>query len=161
MASISNSLKYLGMEIVKFSIPIFLTFLTAFFFSNLFSTEKLFEIYVNSKIHNYLWREVGATFGAITALLGLILIIQNLSGLKWLDHLIDLVLYEIPKNIYLFGGVITGAMYAFAFYVWSYDVPLDKSASQIFGLGSFFGFTFFVYACGAQYLLDKKKGNDI
>lgn len=161
MSLISNSFKYLVVEIIKFFIPIVLTFLTACIFSNLFATKELFETYVGSKIHGYLWREFLSTLGAITLLVGILLIIQKLSGWDKLDYLIDLILYEIPKNTYLFGGVLTGAMYAFSFYVFTYDVSLDKTAFQIFGLGTFFGLTFFVYAYGAQYLLDRKKRKDI
>lgn len=161
MPVISNSFKYLGIEIIKFFIPIVLTFLTACIFSNLLATKELFETYIASKIHNYLWREFLSTLGAITSLLGLLLIIQKFSGWDKLDYLIDLILYEIPKNIYLFGGILTGAMYAFSFYVANYDIPLDKTALQIFALGSFFGLIFFLYAYGTQYLLDKKKRDDI
>ncbi|MFW1774765.1 hypothetical protein [Acinetobacter seifertii] len=116
MSSTSNSFKYLGLEIIKFFIPIVLTFLTACIFSNLFATKELFETYVGSKIHNLLWREFFSTLGAITLLLGILLIIQKLSGWGKLDYLIDLILYEIPKNTYLFGGILTGAMYAFSYY---------------------------------------------
>lgn len=161
MALLSNNFRYLTLEIVRFYIPVVLTFLTAFFFSNSFSTEALFEFYANSKIHEYLLREILATLGAITALLGFLLIIRTFSGFAALDHLIDLILYEIPKNIYLFGGVLTGAMYAFSFYVWLYEVALNRTPFQFFVLGTFFGMLFFLYAFGAQYLLDRKKRRDI
>ncbi|MBJ8504398.1 hypothetical protein [Acinetobacter seifertii] len=161
MSLISNSFKYLRIEIIKFFIPIALTFLTACIFSNLFATKELFETYVGSKIHSYLWREFFSTLGAITILLGILLIVQKFSGWDKLDYLIDLILYEIPKNTYLFGGILTGAMYAFSYYVFTYDIQLDKTPFQIFVLGSFFGLTFFLYACGAQYLLDRKKTNNI
>jgi hypothetical protein len=156
----NNYFKYVGLEFVKFLIPIFITFLTACFFSKLFSSKELFETYVAAKINAHLTNEFLSILGAITVLLGVLFIIKNLSGFNILDKVLNLILEEIPKNITIFGGAITGSMYALSWYSYSYEVILKQTPMEIFALGTCFAITFFIYAVTLQYLIDRKKLKD-
>ncbi|BCB01543.1 hypothetical protein ATCC19606_38780 (plasmid) [Acinetobacter baumannii] len=86
--------------------------------------------------------------------------IKSLSGFNVLDKFLTLILEEIPKNITIFGGAITGSIYALSWYSYSYDIVLKQTPMQIFFLGTFFAITFFIYAVALQYLIDQKKIKD-
>lgn len=160
MSNGTNYFKYIGLEFIKFLIPISITFLTACFFSKLFSSKELFEIYVSAKINAHLTNEFFSILGAITILLGILFMIKSLSGFNVLDKFLTLILEEIPKNITIFGGAITGSIYALSWYSYSYDIVLKQTPMQIFLLGTFFAITFFIYAVALQYLIDQKKIKD-
>ncbi|MEN4984060.1 hypothetical protein [Acinetobacter modestus] len=153
----NNICRYTGIEIIKFLLPVIITFFSAFVFSNMFSNEKLFESYLLSRIGENLSKEIFSILIAITLILGIIVIIQRVSGLSWLDKLIDLLIYEIPNNIYLFGGVVTGSMYSLACYSSLNNTNLDQTPFQIFILGSFFALIFFSYGSVINYFLVKNK----
>ncbi len=152
--------KYAGMELIKLLIPIFLTFLTAYFFSKMFSSKELFETYILSKVHVNLTNEMFSIFYAITTLIGIIFIFKKLFEFDVLDNILDLILEEIPKSIRVFNGAITGSIYALAWYSYSYNFPLDQTPFKLFLLGTVFAIIFFLYSFTLQYLIDRKKIRD-
>ncbi len=149
---VKDGISFVFIEFCVFAAQILVIFIVAYFISDSLSEERLTE-FLNGKINAHTMKEFGLTLFAVTFVLGLLALVKELVPSRYVEKISTEVLLELPRTIYLFGSSITASTIAVTWFLASHPEATKQPASGYFWLSIFFAFTFFVYGCGAKWLL--------
>ncbi|HTN29905.1 MAG TPA: hypothetical protein VL178_03610 [Pseudomonas sp.] len=153
----TESMTFYLTELCVFLSQVLIIFLVAYFISDMMQSEERLSSFVSSKVNALTFREFWLTLFSATFVLGLLFIIREMAPSRFVEKIATEVINELPRTIYLFGSSMTALTAAVAVFLAVNPTENAIPAAGLFGTSLFFAFIFFVYGCGAKFLLIRKK----
>ena len=147
--------KFMFGELVTFLAQTFTFFVVSIFASNFLHDQSALEQFANQRINADSGAELIKTFLAIFVTLGILSGVARVSSSKFINEIIDEMLFEIPRVVYFFGSSGGGVAFAIAAYFMLHPGSPNYGARFMI-LALLFSAANFAYGCFFSYWLKKK-----
>jgi magnesium-transporting ATPase (P-type) len=145
-----NKAHFIFIEFCIFISQVAVIFFVAFLISHMFSNETRFTEFISGKLNAQTTTELGLTLLAVTFVLGVLAILKQLEPSSLLEKIVNEVISELPRTIYLFGSSITAISLSIAVYAYIHPQETLKPLN-FFAHAAFFALSFFTYGCLLKY----------
>jgi len=150
-----SATKFIFSEFAIFISQVFVFFMVAVFTSNFLNSEEKLVSFLEQKINDRSFVELGLTFLAISMVIGLLSALGRIFDNKYVEYYVNEILCEMPKTIYVFGSAATGALLALSLFAHLHPTE-EVNAKGFAGLSAFFALVVFIYGCGFSYAFKRK-----
>lgn len=147
--------EFVLMEFATFVCQTSIFYMVAVLSSDLLSDEDRLVAYVSSRIGSTAVLELCIVVPVSFFIVGVLHTVSDRCSSRWIKRLIDKVLQDIPRTIYLFGSSVAGVLLALSTFSYKSADPNVVTGSIIF-VSAIAATTFFVYGCFASYFLSRK-----
>lgn len=140
------------MELATFTCQTFIFYMVAVVSSDLLSDEDRLVAYVSSRIGSIAVQELCIVVPVSFLVVGVLHTLSDKCSSRWAKRLIDRVLQDIPRTIYLFGSSVAGVLLALSTFSYKSADPNIVTGSIVF-VSAIAAITFFLYGCFVSYFL--------
>ncbi|MEL7068617.1 MAG: hypothetical protein AAGN15_08210 [Cyanobacteria bacterium J06581_3] len=140
------------MELATFTCQTFIFYMVAVLSSDLLSDKDRLVAYVSSRIGNIAVQELLIVVPVSFLVVGMLHTLSDKYSSRWAKRLIETVLQDIPRTIYLFGSSVAGVLLALSTFSHRSADPSIVTGSIVF-LSVIAAITFFLYGCFVSYIL--------
>lgn len=145
-------LEFFLIELATFICQMFIFFMVAVVISVFLSDKDRLVAYASSRLGDIAIQELVTVIFVSFAIVGVLYPLSNRHLSRWAERLIERVLQDIPRTIYLFGSSVAGVLLAICiFSLRSGDPSIVATSSAFLSIVS--AIAFFAWGCLISFYL--------